>query len=175
MPAQLLLDVLRLRGQRRAVDADARALDVGQHRKQRHLQVAKDRSSSSVTSSGASRFDSCRARSARSPARSSAPRRQLRERQRLRAAAAHVLLGQRLVAEVLERAPRADGRTAWRRAGSSPASSRTPAPGARCRGRASTIGSNFRSWPTLPNGRPRAAASDARAPARRSICAAPIA
>ena len=39
---ELLFDVLRLRGERRAVDPDARALDVGEHRDQRHLEVAVD-------------------------------------------------------------------------------------------------------------------------------------
>ena len=38
---QLLLDVLRLRGQRRAVDPDAGALDVGQHGQERHFQLAE--------------------------------------------------------------------------------------------------------------------------------------
>ena len=37
-----LLDVLRLRGERRAVDADPGALDVGEHRDQRHLELAID-------------------------------------------------------------------------------------------------------------------------------------
>ena len=64
----------------------------------------KTSSSWSVTSSGASRFDSCRARSARSPAKFSASSGATRDkRHRLGAPAAHVFLGQRLVAEVLER------------------------------------------------------------------------
>ena len=40
---ELLLDVDRLRGQRLAVDVDAGALDVDQHRDQRQLEVAVER------------------------------------------------------------------------------------------------------------------------------------
>ena len=38
---QLLLDVLRLRSQRRAVDQDAGALDIGQHRQEGHFELAE--------------------------------------------------------------------------------------------------------------------------------------
>ena len=101
---QLLFDVPRLRGERRAVEADAGALDVRQHRNERHLELAIDR------------LELIGHEQRRQPVRQLARqvralagvveqrrRRELRERNRLRAAAADVLLGQRLVAEVLER------------------------------------------------------------------------
>ena len=101
---QLLLDALRLRGKRRTVDADARPLDRHQHRYERQLepvvhvaqvlfrqQIAKDRRQLSGEVGALARviddgFD-----------------RQLRGRHGFRAAAAHVFVGQRLVARSLER------------------------------------------------------------------------
>ena len=66
---QLALDVLRLRRERRAVHADARPFDRGEHRNERHLQVAVDRRRARPCASSArSAPASCSARSARSPA-----------------------------------------------------------------------------------------------------------
>ena len=66
---QLLLDVLRLRRERRAVDPDAGALDGDEHRDQRQLERRVDaRRALRCASSSRSAAASCSARSARSPA-----------------------------------------------------------------------------------------------------------
>ena len=101
---QLAFDVLRLRGQRGAVDADAGALDVGEHGDERHLELAEHL----VQPIG---HEQRRQPVRQLPRQVRALagevqrrlRRQLRNRHRLGAAAADVLLGQRLVAEMLER------------------------------------------------------------------------
>ena len=103
---ELLFDVPRADGQRRPVDEDAGALDVGQHRHERHLELAHDRDRV------APRDTRARQRPGELP-RQVGPfagevedrlRRQAAKRLRLRALAADLVLGQRAIPELLERA-----------------------------------------------------------------------
>ena len=128
---QLGVDALRLARERRQVDPNAVALDVGQHGHERQLQVAEERFETARREPRlrASRA-SCHARSARSPAKfRMRGGRQMRQGDRLLARAADVFLRQRLVAEMLER-DFLDGvaRSRWRRAHSWPASCRSRGP-----------------------------------------------
>ena len=103
MARQLTVDVPRLRGQRWAVDTNAGTLDVGKHRNQRHLELTKQL----VQLIG----DEERRESVRKlPGQVGSLSREIeyargrdtRERHRFGAAAADVLGGERLVAEVFE-------------------------------------------------------------------------
>ena len=99
-----MLHLLRLRGQRRAVDADARPLDRDQDRHERQFDRRVDKvellPGDEVADHRRQLTDQVGALAGEVE---SGFDRQIRQRERLRAAPADVLFGQRLVARVLER------------------------------------------------------------------------
>ena len=132
---------------RAAVDADAGALDVDQHRDERQLEVAIDRVEPVVGEHGPAGRRAASEVGALAGVVERRPRRQRRRAHRLGALAADVFFGQRLVAECSSASSRAYGPDRSRRAGSWRASCRGRGRSSVTPCRASTIASNFRSWP----------------------------
>ena len=148
---QRLLDVLRLRRQRRAVDADAGALDVGEHRDQRHLELAIDLLELVGHEQRRQPVGQLpREVGALAGERQQRLRRDSRERRApWRRGRTRLLRSAPCSQDARATIPRADGPGASRRAGSWRASSRTRARAARCRDARARAASNFRSCPTL--------------------------